>query len=367
VKPPGGARATPPDYLTWPVAGQPGTRGRAGLPEVRNDVWRGSQSRRTPAARPTGMTMRVLLAGATGAVGRPLTRQLLAAGHEVLALTRSAAGARELRRSGAIPVVADALDAGALLRALDGQRADAVIHQLTALKRMPLTLRGMSATNTLRTRGTANLLAAARAVGARRFVTQSIVLGYGYRDHGERMLTEADPFGVPERGPTRAVVEALADNERQVFEADGIAGVALRYGLFYGPGTTDLAGMLRRRMFPVPVGGGGAMSWIYIEDAASAAVAALHRGRPGAAYNIVDDEPVRWGEFLDAAAAAFGVPRPSRVPAWLLRPMSYGHSTMTASIRASNARARDELGWAPAVPTYRDGLRRMTADAVPRQ
>jgi nucleoside-diphosphate-sugar epimerase len=311
--------------------------------------------------------MRVLLTGATGAVGRPLTRQLLAAGHEVLALTRTEAGAREMRRLGAVPVVADALDADALLRALSGQRADAVIHQLTALKKMPLTMRGMAATNALRTRGTANLLAAARALGAHRFITQSIVLGYGYRDHGDRVLTEADPFGVPERGPTRAVVEALADNERQVFQADGIEGVALRYGLFYGPGTTDFATMLRRRMFPVPTGGGGVMSWIYIEDAASAAVAALQRGRPGAAYNIVDDEPVRWGDFLDAAAAAFGAPRPPRVPAWLLRPMSYGYAAMTASIRAANTRAREELGWAPSVPSYREGLRRMTADAVPRQ
>lgn len=311
--------------------------------------------------------MRVLLAGASGVIGRPLTTQLLAAGHEVLALARTPGGAEALRRAGAVPVLADVMDADALLRAVDGHRADAVIHELTALRRMPMTLRGMAPTNALRTQGTANLLAAARVLGARRFVTQSMVVGYGYRDHGDRLITEADPFGVPERGRTHPVIEALASNERQTFEAGGIEGVALRYGLFYGPGAIDLAGMLRRRMFPVPPGGGGAVSWIYLTDAAAATVAALERGRPGNAYNIVDDEPVRWSEFLDAAAAAFRTPRPPRVPFWLLRPMSYAHSLMTSTIRVANGKARAELGWAPAVANYRDGLRRMTADAVPRQ
>lgn len=311
--------------------------------------------------------MTILLAGASGAVGRPLTRQLLDAGHEVLALTRSPARAEALRRAGAVPVLADATDSAALRRALEGRRADAVINQLTALTRMPVRLRGMAATNALRIQGTANLLAAARAVGARRFVTQSMIFGYGYGDHGDRALTEADPFGVPDAGPTRDIVAALASAERQPFTADGIDGIALRYGLFYGPGTMDLATHLRRRVFPVPAGGGGVTSWVHIADAAAAAVAALHRGRPGTAYNIVDDAPVSWGDFFDAGAAAFGAPRPRRVPAWLLRPMSYAHAAMTTTIRVANGLAREELGWVPAVPTYREGLHRWAVDVTPGQ
>lgn len=306
--------------------------------------------------------MRVLLAGATGALGRPLTRQLLAAGHQVLALTREPAAADRLRRPGITPVVADAMDGATLVRRLDGQYADAVIHQLTAHKKMPVRMADLAATNALRVRGTANLLAAARAVGAHRFVTQSIIFGYGYGDHGQRQLTEEDEFGVPDDSRTRDVVTAVGAGERQIFSTDGIDGVALRYGLLYGPGTMDLAKQLRRRMVPVPRDGGGVISWIYIEDAASAAVAALEWGRPNQAYNIVDDEPVTWGEFFTAAAGAFGAPRPLRVPSWLLRPMSYAHSAMTTTIRASNRKARQELAWTPTVPTYREGLRMMAAD-----
>src|SRR5436309_964416 len=138
--------------------------------------------------------MKVLLAGATGAIGIPVTRRLLAHGHEVLGLTRDRSGADRLRARGVTPVVANALDREDLLRAVDGLSADAVIHELTALRKMPRTFAGMATTNRLRTEGTANLLAAAAALGAQRFVTQSMILGYGYRDHGSTVLNESAPF-----------------------------------------------------------------------------------------------------------------------------------------------------------------------------
>ncbi|MFF4891965.1 NAD-dependent epimerase/dehydratase family protein [Micromonospora chersina] len=300
--------------------------------------------------------MRVLLAGASGAIGTPLTRQLLAAGHQVIGISRSQSNAERLRSAGAEAVVADVLNRENLLAAVRDVRADAVVHELTALgtTKMGEALQG---TNALRTTGTANLLAAAWAVGAHRFVTQSIVLGYGYRDHGPRVITEDDPFAEPVSGKLGEAVAAMGSAEKQVFSADEMEGVALRYGFFYGHDrmTNMMVNLVRKRRLPVPSSGGFA-NFIYLEDAAAATVAALEKGRAGQAYNIVDDEPVRWGDYLDTLAAAFGARRPWRVPSWMLRPIPYAHAMMTTSMRASNAKAKRELGWAPAVPTYREGI-----------
>lgn len=300
--------------------------------------------------------MRVLLAGASGAIGTPLIRQLVAAGHQVVGISRSQSNAERLRSAGAEAVVADVLNRENLLAAVRDVRADAVVHELTALgtTKMGEALQG---TNALRTTGTANLLAAARAVGAHRFVTQSIVLGYGYRDHGPRVVTEDDPFAEPVGGKLGEAVAAMGSAEKQAFSADGIEGVALRYGFFYGQDrmTNMIVNLVRKRRLPVPSSGGFA-NFIYLEDAAAATVAALEKGRAGQAYNIVDDEPVRWGDYLDTLAAAFGARRPWRVPSWMLRPIPYAHAMMTTSMRVSNAKAKRELGWAPAVPTYREGI-----------
>ncbi|MGW5667059.1 NAD-dependent epimerase/dehydratase family protein [Micromonospora sp. NPDC003776] len=300
--------------------------------------------------------MRVLLAGASGAVGTPLTRQLIAAGHEVVGISRSQSNAERLRRAGAEAVVADVMDRDGLLAAVRDVRADAVIHELTALgtTKMRDALQG---TNALRTTGTANLLAAARAVGAHRFVTQSIMLGYGYRDHGPGVITEDTPFGEPVGGMLGSAVAAMRSAEEQTFSADEMEGVALRYGFFYGQDsmTRMMVNLVRKRRLPVPSSAGFA-NFIYLEDAAAATVAALEKGRAGQAYNIVDDEPVRWGDYLDTMAAEFGARRPWRVPSWLLRPIPYAHAMMTTSMRVSNAKAKRELGWAPAVPTYREGI-----------
>ncbi|MFB7935687.1 NAD-dependent epimerase/dehydratase family protein [Streptomyces sp. NPDC004779] len=296
--------------------------------------------------------MRILLAGATGAIGRPLTRALVRDGHEVLALARSDGSAEAVRALGASPVRADALDREGLLRALDGMSADAVVHQLTALKAPKLRLTADDPSNVLRERGTAHLLEAAGVLGAARFVTQSLVLGYGYRDHGERPVTEEDPFGVRSGTVADHVITGLVEAEGRLFAADHVAGTALRYGVFYGPGTwfDPTPGS---RPFPVPRNGGGTMSWVHVEDAAEATVAALERGRAGEAYNIVDDRPSTWGELAAARGSRL------RLPGGLLRlAVPYlGALMLDTHLRVSHAKATRELAWTPRYADHRAGMR----------
>lgn len=300
--------------------------------------------------------MRVLVAGASGAIGMPVVRLLRKAGHEVIALHRSAESRARLAGTGAVLVRADVLDRDALAQALGGQRVDAAIAELTALKKIPLRHAGMAATNRLRTEGTANLLAAARRLGALRFLTASMVFGYGFGDGGGRVLTEAGPFAPPGHGRLEAHLAALRANEQQVLAADGIDGIALRYGQFYGPGASDtLVAALRRRRVPVTCSG-GPLPWVYIDDAAAATVAALLLGERGTAYNIADDQPVSRTAMLTAMAHAVGAPPPPAVPRRLLAAAPFAQAIATSSLRVSSAKAKAELGWTPQVPTYRDGL-----------
>ncbi|MEU4543127.1 NAD-dependent epimerase/dehydratase family protein [Nonomuraea dietziae] len=302
--------------------------------------------------------MNVLLAGATGTLGSVLVRHLLAAGHTVLGITRSGGGARRLAEAGAVPVVADMMDREALLAALDGRQADAVVHEATAITGLPLFHRALYATDALRDRGTAHLLEAAKLVGAHRFVTQSFFLGYGYRDHGEAPVTEERPFAEPGQGAFDPHMRSMRANEEQVFGTPGIEGISLRYGMFYGPeaSTRKLMDMTRKRMLPAPEPA-GTVSLIHIEDAASATVAALERGVAGRPYNVADDHPVRFDDYVRALAAAAGAPAPLRLPSALLRPMPYMYVLMVGTrIRLSSERAKRELGWAPAYPSYREGL-----------
>lgn len=304
--------------------------------------------------------MKVLVAGATGALGAPLVRRLRAAGHEVSGLTRSAGGAARLRGAGARPIVADVRNRPELLEAVRGLEFDAVVHQLTALKRPPAQHRDMAETDALRTRGTDRLLEVAAATGAARFVTQSIVFGYGYADHGATVLTEDSPFGVLRGDPFDPHVGAVALAERKVFGAAGIDGVALRYGLFYGAPSdlANVARMLRRRMLPVPREG-GLLPFIHHEDAAAATVAALEAGRGGAAYNVVDDTPATFRQLATAIAGATGAPEPLVLPRWLLRLAApYGARVLAdVSMLVSNQRAKAELGWTLEFPSYQDGVR----------
>jgi nucleoside-diphosphate-sugar epimerase len=303
--------------------------------------------------------MKVLLAGASGAIGVPLTRQLVANDHEVLGLTRSRAGAGALEALGATPVVADALDRDGLLRAVSGLSADAIIHELTALKKPPRRPGGMAATNQLRTEGTANLLAAADVLGAKRFVTQSIIFGYGFYDHGPGILTEDAPFGRPAGNENDPAVAAMLSTEEQAFSAP--EGIALRYGLLYGGDVDERRALLARR--GLPVAPGGMLGWVHHDDAAAATVAALERGQPEQAYNVVDDRPATWREVFTAMAEAFGAPRPRNLPPWLVRLAApyIASFALDTSMRVSNAKTRTELGWRPAFPTYREGIEAMVA------
>lgn len=307
--------------------------------------------------------MKVLLAGATGAIGVPLLRALVARGHNVVGLSRTPSNGERLRELGAEPLVADVMNREHLLAAVAGLRADAVIHELTALKRIPMRHRDMATTDALRREGTANLIAAARAVGAHRFVVQSFLAGYGFFDHGTHVLTEEDTFAPVTRDAFAPHVAALRSAEEQTFSAPGLEGIALRYGAFYGPGagTREMIGLLRRRSLPIPRDGGGMVSWVYIEDAAAATVDALERGRAGQAYNIADDEPVSWRAFLAALAEAAGTPFAPEVPRWMLRAVPFAYALLTSNIRLSNAKARRELDWTPSAPTYREGVARAVA------
>jgi nucleoside-diphosphate-sugar epimerase len=303
------------------------------------------------------------LAGATGAIGGRLVPLLLEAGHEVTGTTRSPAKADMLRAAGAEPVIADGLDRDAIVAAIAAARPDAIVHQLTALGDLT-SLRNLDAafalTNRLRTEGTDNLLAGAREAGTRRFVAQSFT-GWPYARTGGPVKTEDDPLDpdpVPSMSKTLAAIRRL---EQTVTQAGGIA---LRYGGFYGPGTGltpggDQVELIRKRRFPIVGDGGGVWSFIHIDDAAAATLAALERGTPGAIYNVVDDDPAPVREWLPALAAAAGAKPPRRLPRWLARVVA-GESvaTMMTEIRgASNAKAKRELGWEPAHPSWREGFR----------
>ena len=304
--------------------------------------------------------MRVFLAGAAGAIGRPLVPLRVAAGHEVTGTTRSPERADAIRAAGATPVVVDALDAGALRAAVEEAAPDAIVHQLTALPaRLNFRNRNLyAATNRLRAEGTRTLLDAARAVGTRRFVWQSIAFAYAPGQRPEVMDEDAPlaVTGPPPFGEAVGVVDAM---ERSVVEA---GGVVLRYGWFYGPGTHfgddgTMAADVRRRRFPIVGSGAGLFSFIHVDDVAAATVAALERGQPGI-YNAVDDEPAAVGDWLPVYAEAIGAPRPWRVPVWLARLVAGRMATMMNTLPgASNAKAKRELGWQPRWSSWREGFR----------
>jgi nucleoside-diphosphate-sugar epimerase len=304
--------------------------------------------------------MRVFVAGATGAIGRPLVPMLLEAGHEVTGMTRSEERAERLRHAGARGVVVDALDREAVVRAVAESEADAVINQLTDLPQEWRTKIDFSGTSRLRTEGTRNLLDGARAAGARRFVAQSIAFLYAPTGEGAKGEDAAPLRG---SGDFADAVAAVLELERAVTGADGVEGVVLRYGFFYGPGTyyapgTGLARDVERRRFPIVGRGSGEFSFIHVDDAAAATVVALDRGAPGV-YNVVDDEPAPMREWVPAFAEALGAKPPRRVPAWIARLVAGRESVaMALHMRgASNAKARRELGWEPRYRSWRQGFR----------
>jgi nucleoside-diphosphate-sugar epimerase len=306
--------------------------------------------------------MRIFIAGASGAVGQPLVRRLAEAGHEVHGMTRTPAKAARLRELGATPVVADALDRDAVMAAVLEARPDVVVHQLTAIADMKRNIdASFVLTNRLRTEGTDHLIAAARAAGARRFVGQSFA-PWSYKREGGHRKAEDAPL---ETDPPKHVEETLAairHLEAAVTGARDLEGIVLRYGGFYGPGTGlardgEMAEMVVKGRFPVVGDGGGVWSLVHIEDAATATVAAIERGRPGV-YNVADDEPAPVREWLPALAEALGGRRPRHMPGFLgrllLGPAVYAMMTEIRGI--SNAKAKRELGWSPAYPSWRQGF-----------
>ncbi|WP_406369404.1 NAD(P)-dependent oxidoreductase [Streptomyces sp. NBC_00647] len=297
----------------------------------------------------------ILLAGASGVLGRHITRALTEAGHRVTGLGRSPAN----------DIQADLMDRDALLRAVDGQHYDTVVLAATALRKPPLRHRDMHATDALRTDGTAHLVEAARATGARRLVAESMVFGYGFGDHGDHVVTEADTFGPQGATPQlERHIAAMRTKERLTFEATGLEGVALRFGLFYGAGGTDaLLPMLRRRQLPVADDHGRVLPWVDLADAARAVAAAVEHGRPGEAYNVADRTPLGFAAHVRAVAQEFGLPKPMTVPLWMMRPMAYAHVMMRTTLRVSSAKAERELGWTPAHPSAYDGLAALKAAA----
>jgi nucleoside-diphosphate-sugar epimerase len=295
----------------------------------------------------------ILLAGASGVLGRHIARALTEAGHKVTGLGRS-------KENG---IRADLMNRDALLRAVDGHHFDTVIAAATALRKPPMRHRDMHVTNALRIDGTAHLVEAAQAAGAHRFVAESMVFGYGYGDHGDQPVTEDDPFGPHGRSPElEGHIAAMRTKEQLTFEAKGLEGIALRFGLFYGPGGTDaLLPLLRKRQLPVPGDHGRVLPWVELTDAARAVVAAVERGRPGQAYNVADRTPLGFRAHVLCVAQEFGLPKPMTVPLWLMKPMAYAHMVMSTTLRVSSAKAERELGWTPTYPATRDGLAAMRA------
>ncbi|HEY3726197.1 MAG TPA: NAD(P)-dependent oxidoreductase [Solirubrobacteraceae bacterium] len=315
--------------------------------------------------------MKIFVAGATGVLGRALVPQLVARGHDVDGMTRSASKQDLVRSLGARPVVADALDADAVAQAVASAEPEVIVHQLTALSgkmsirdaRHPERFTGAIMTNRLRTEATDHLLAAGRAAGTRRFVAQSFG-AFRWARTGGPVLSEADPLDPNPPRAIRAALVGILHVERAVTTIEWGEGLALRYGGFYGPGTAislapdaQMAAPIRKRRFPIIGDGGGVFSHIHVDDAAAATVAAVDHGQPGI-YNVVDDEPAPVREWLPVLASALNAKPPRRIPRWLGRLAAGEAATlmMTEARGASNEKAKRELAWTPRYPSWRQGF-----------
>ncbi len=307
--------------------------------------------------------MRVFLAGATGAIGRRLVSRLVEAGHEVTALTRSKEKLARLYDLGAEPVLCDVFDAGRLGTEVARAEPDAAINQLTDLPQS-LNPRKLgeyyAANNRVRREGTRNLLSAALGAGVDRFVVQSAA--FWYAPSGGPVKAEVAPLYLDALSPIGPAVETMKAVEDAVLSADGLEGVVLRYGFFYGPGTWyaydgDVGRQVRKRRYPVIGDGEGTYSFIHVDDAAAATVAALERAKPGV-YNVVDDEPATAAQWMPVYAESLGAKPPPRVPAFVAR-LIVGKALVEWSLRlrgASNEKVKSELGWRPRYASWRRGF-----------
>ena len=307
---------------------------------------------------------KIFVAGATGAVGKRLIPLLVESGYDVVAMTRSPEKVDSLNAAGVTPVVADGLDRTAVMEAVMKAEPEVVIHQmsgLTGLKSFKKFDKEFALTNRLRTEGTNHLLEATRAAGARRLIAQSFG-NWNYERTGTGLKSEEDPLDPKPPANQRRSIQAIRHLEQAVIGADGIEGVVLRYGNFYGPGTGfaldgDLVKLVRERKLPIVGDGGGVWSFTHMDDAATATIAAI-ASAPGV-YNIVDDEPAPVAEWLPDLARAIEAKSPRRVPVWLGR-LAIGEVGVSMMIQirgASNAKAKREMGWAPRYKSWRDGFR----------
>jgi len=313
--------------------------------------------------------MKILVAGATGAIGKRLVPLLVTGGHHVVATTQTADKLRGLRAAGAEAVLMNGLDRDNVMAVVGSSRPDVVVHQMTALAPMLNPKKfddELAVTNRLRREGTSHLAAAAIAAGTGRLIAQSYT-GWPNQREGGRVKTEADPLDAHPPALMTRTLDAIQALERLVVKTDGLDGIALRYGSLYGPGTAlssegEIVALVRQRKFPLVGDGAGVWSFVHIEDAAEATVAAIERGRRGI-YNIVDDEPAAVADWLPAAAEAFGAKRPWHVPRVLGRLLAGEAATvmMTEVRGASNAKAKRELDWQPRHPSWREGFEELAA------
>ena len=322
----------------------------------------GASSALKTGARVASAAMRLFVAGASGVIGRPLVGRLLAAGHDVVGMTRSEASAQELREAGAEAVVCDVYDRDALNAAVAGARPDAIVNQLTDIPKAlnPRKYKDqMAGLCRIRTEGYRNVAGAAKAAGVERHVAQSISFLYapapGLAREDDRVWTDApEPVGMTFR--------ATVEGEQTVLASP--RGLVLRYGWFYGPGTTyaadgSITGEVRKRRYPVVGDGGGVHSFIHVDDAADATVAAVASDATGI-LNVVDDDPVALRDLLPALAENVGATPPRRAPGFVAR-LAVGRFAVAFSTQqrgVSNARAKEQLGWAPSHPSWRETIGR---------
>jgi nucleoside-diphosphate-sugar epimerase len=314
--------------------------------------------------------MKILVAGATGVIGRRLLPQLVQAGHSVLGTTRDPARAAAITQIGARSAVVDAFDSRQLCALMRAERPDAIIDQLTSL---PANIdarkidKQLAANDRLRVEGTRNLLEAARLAGVRHIIAQSYAPIYEPR--GSWVKTENDPLYLTAPQAYRRTVLAAQALETAVLETANVEGVVLRYGYLYGPGTAyaqdgSYAQLVRARQFPIAGAGRGTFSFVHVDDAAAAAVLAL--AAPSGIYNITDDEPTALAEWLPLYAQALGAPAPRHLPLFLARLFGGRYFVYLADEQrgASNTKARRKLGFEPRFATWRRGLLQQPAEPV---
>jgi len=316
--------------------------------------------------------VKIFIAGATGAIGKRLVPLLISEGHRVTGSTRTEGKFDAIRALGAEAVVLDGLDQPAINAAIASFRPDVVVHQMTSLsslKSLKHFDEDFEQTNRLRTLGTEYLLAAARSVGAKKFIAQSYA-GWPNNRTGPRVQTEDAPYETNPPESMRKSLQAIVTLESFVRNASDITAIALRYGSFYGPGTSlgadgDVTNMVRHRKFPVVGTGAGVWSFLHVEDAAQATKLAIDRA-PAGIYNIVDDEPAEASQWLPYLADCLDAKPPRHIPVWLAK-FAIGEAGvlfMTEMRGASNAKAKREFNWQPAFASWREGFRRGLADPV---